>query len=826
MKLKIFPKLLISFLSLSIIPLFILGYNASTNMAETGSAAIAIARQMGEKNLASAKAIGEKAITDSVWQLDEKSTEAVELRTVELARRIADFLYERDRDLLLLAAFPPDPDQYLKAYRTSNRDVIVPGPWPRNGTNASMASVSWQNPENRSSWRHHPPERFETVAKPLYREITFVAPDGRETIKIRDGALSTDLRDISRVENTYCKAEDYFARLPQLEKGQIYVSRVIGAYQKGWLYKGDDGIAVKPESAYAGKENPGGRPFEGIIRWATPVFAGERRVGYLTLALDHTHVMAFTDHVVPTEERFSDISDAGSGNYAFLWDDQDQNISHPRDFFICGYDPETGKEVPGWISQSAYDEYLASGLSLEAFTVGLPAFRNFTQNKKGASQQLAAGTISLDCRILDTAPQCQGWHRGTEDGGSGSFLILWSGLWKLTTYAAVPYHTGIYGASKRGFGYVTIGANVDDFHKAAYVTKAGIEHSIDEQGKDIRNAQERARAVIAESTGRNRTLVMLIALGSALAVTGASIWLSLNVTRPVKHLTLGAQAMSRGDLDQHIPAESGDEIGQLADAFNRMAAAVKEVDHMKSEFVTIASHELRTPIHAMLLGVSGILEGYSGETSEEVRQDLLIVNEGINRLRTLVDTLLDLSRIESRKIELKLQPVSVDRIVNGAVQEITQLLESHGHAIEIRIAPDLPQIEADEKRITQVVVNLLGNAIKYTPDRGKLRVFAERTPEGIAFTVADNGYGIPEWAHQKVFEKFFQADSIMSQKVGGSGLGLTISRGIVEEHGGTIGFVSPIPAGRFNDFPLDDERKGSIFTVRLPIRKGGSCGSE
>jgi len=92
--------------------------------------------------------------------------------------------------------------------------------------------------------------------------------------------------------------------------------------------------------------------------------------------------MEFTDHVVTTEERFSDISDAGSGNYAWLWDDQDQCISHPRDFFICGYDPETGQEVPGWLSQPTYDEYKQSGMTLNDFVQNLPAFRDFNLQSK------------------------------------------------------------------------------------------------------------------------------------------------------------------------------------------------------------------------------------------------------------------------------------------------------------------------------------------------------------------------------------------------------------------------------------------------------------
>jgi signal transduction histidine kinase len=123
----------------------------------------------------------------------------------------------------------------------------------------------------------------------------------------------------------------------------------------------------------------------------------------------------------------------------------------------------------------------------------------------------------------------------------------------------------------------------------------------------------------------------------------------------------------------------------------------------------------------------------------------------------------------------------------------------------------------DAKRITQVVINLLSNSIKYTPNGGDIRMWAEKNAKEIIFSIADNGYGIPFWAHEKVFEKFFQADSIMSQKVGGTGLGLIISKGIVEEHGGRIYFESPIPENRFSEFSLGDQRKGTVFTVHLPI---------
>lgn len=815
----IIPKLLISFLVLSCVPLIVVGYITDKNLREAGLETTQRAEETGAENLMSAKEMGRIAVEDSVRALDEKTTEAIEVRTLDLALRVADFLYERDQDILVLASLPPDPQAYLNVYRSSNRDVIAPGPWLPGETPLQPPLLLWENPENRVSWRHRPPHDFRKIRRPLYREFTFVDLKGRERIKVSDGRLKKDLKDISDRRNTFCKAEDYFSALGSLKRGEIYVSRVIGPYVKGWLKKGSKGrIEVAPESAYAGKENPEGETFRGIVRWGAPVFdkRGEK-VGYATMALDHIHIMEFTDHLVPTEEGYSALSDAGSGNYAFMWDDQGQCISHPRDFFICGYDPAAGEEVPGWISEATYNKFMKSGLSLAEFVRKLPSFNGFSLKKPGSRKQGASGCIPLDCRVLDTAPQCRGWHRGTEDGGAGSFLIRWSGLWKLTTYAAIPYYTGIYGNSKRGFGYVTIGANVADFHRAAMITKQRIEKSIQVQGEEIKSSTEEARVFIAGALTRNRNLATGILIISALVVAGASVAISLKITNPLRRLTRGAVAMGKGDLHQSINIKSTDEIGLLAKSFNEMAASVSELDQMKSEFVTIASHELRTPIHAMLLSISGVLEGYSGEINKETREDLELAKDGIKRLTRLVENLLDLSRIEAKKIDFNMVAVPVAEIVDRAVQEVLLLARSHHHVIINHVPGDLPDINVDRDRIIQVMVNLLSNSIKYTQDGGTLIIEAEAGEDKVVFSFADNGFGIPESAVEKVFEEFFQADKITSREVGGSGLGLTIARGIIEGHGGNILCESPVPKGWFPDLPLDSERKGSIFIFRLPI---------
>lgn len=818
-QLRILHKLLISFLLISSLPLILVAYIANVNLRKTGEEAIRRVDQMGEQDLGSAKAIGQRAIEDSVAALQEKSTESIELRTAELADRVADFLYERDKDLLALASQRPDAEGYLNVYRVSKRDVIVHVQGSKRDvqSDAETPELFWDNPENRLSWRHRGPIGFAKERRPIYKEVTFVDLQGMEKIKVTERGIETNLKDVSRLENTYCKAEDYFARAQDLGPGQIYVSRVIGTYVPGWLAKGPQGVKVTSESAYAGKENPAGERFQGIVRWVTPVYEGDRKIGYLTMALDQTHLMEFTNHVDPTEKRFSAIPDAGSGNYGFIWDHQGRCIAHPRHFFIAGYDPETGQEVPGWMSQDTYEEYLASGLSLEEFLARLPPFREFTQQKQGSKAQMRAGRIPLHCKTLDTAPQCQGWHQGTEDGGSGSFVIQWSGLWKLTSYAAIPYFTGMYRETPRGFGYVTIGANVDDFHKAAMSTKQFIESTISEQQEAIEAAREKTRASIMEHQSRNSDILSAISAFSVIGLVVVSAIISFSITRPIKYLTDGAMAMSRGYLNQRVEAGSGDEIGRLARSFNEMAAAVAQVDRMKSEFVTIASHELRTPIHSMLLVVSGILAGYSGAVDEEVREDLGIVKEEIARLTRLVEQLLSLSRIEARRLELNMAETTVDEIVEKAVDEVANLAHARGHTVSTVLQRDLPPLEVDRDRITQVMINLLSNSIKYTPQGGKIIVKAEAAQEQVLVSVADNGYGVPAWANPRIFEKFFQADSILSQQVGGSGLGLSISKELVEQHGGEITCSSPLTPSLFPDLVLGGERLGSVFTVRLPL---------
>lgn len=578
MKNSILYKLIVIFVVITVVPLALMGYFIGKNFETTLLQVMENTEEMGKKNLQSSRQIGLNVIEDAVSQLDKKSTQAIETRTVDLAAGIADFLYERDQDIRSLALHSPLSQLYLEFINSHKKDVILHGRYDSKTKEiVEKNSVKWKNSDNRTNWHHIPPKHYKKESKPLFLEITFVGINGIELIKAKPGKLSDDLQDISVKKNTWCKAENYFEHAVKLKKNELYVSKVIGEYVKGWMHKDDNGkIKVKPESAYAGKENQYGKKFQGLIRWVMPVYEGEIRIGYLTMALDHTHIMEFTDHLIPTEERFSDISDAGSGNYAFLWDFENQNISHPRDFFICGYDPATGMEVPGWLSEKTYREYTESQLSLNQFIETLPDFRNFTNTKTGSKDQLKAGRVALDCRVLDHAPQCQGWSRGTEDGGSGSFLILWSGLWKLTTYAAVPYFTGQYGNSPRGFGYVTLGANVRDFHQAANITRKNIEISLENQEKNIDSIQSETKALIKKNLIHHYDQLILLLCVTFFLVILLAVLVGLTFTKPLRRLIKGARAIGNGDYDQHIEITSKDEIGKLGETFNKMAYAIAD----------------------------------------------------------------------------------------------------------------------------------------------------------------------------------------------------------------------------------------------------------
>lgn len=319
-----------------------------------------------------------------------------------------------------------------------------------------------------------------------------------------------------------------------------------------------------------------GKRFQAIVRWATPVTRNQKIIGFVTLALNHDHLMEFTDHTIPTETRYSEISDAGSGNYTFMWDYLGRNISHPRDYFITGYDPKTGQPALPWLEADHYKQWQKENINTADFLKTLPLYDKQSLDKKPALEQIRSGYVGLDCRYLNFAPQCDGWMNLTQHGGSGSFLIFWSGLWKLTTAATIPYYTGQYGGSERGFGFVTIGANVDEFHKAAVATSEKIERIGAGHLKNLNKQFQDSEIFLKKSSKETTQQLAFYTIVMVVLIIIIAIWMASILTKRITGIIKSIRLFQNGDLNNRIKVCSGDELSELALTFNAMADKIQQ----------------------------------------------------------------------------------------------------------------------------------------------------------------------------------------------------------------------------------------------------------
>ncbi len=246
----------------------------------------------------------------------------------------------------------------------------------------------------------------------------------------------------------------------------------------------------------------------------------------------------------------------------------------------------------------------------------------------------------------------------------------------------------------------------------------------------------------------------------------------------------------------------GGRLGRLF-AF-RDVTRERELDRMKSEFVSLVSHELRTPLTSISGYVEMLLDGDAGELQEEQADFLGIVKRNTDRLTALINDLLNVSRIESGRIELKRIPLDLGQIIRNVAQSHRPSIEEKGQTLSLDLPADLPAVVGDMDRLTQVMVNLLSNACKYTPAGGSITIAATREPGQLRIQVTDTGIGLSQDEQSRLFTKFYRADNPTTREVGGTGLGLWITRSLVELHGGTVE-VRSAPG------------EGSTFTVMLPV---------
>ena len=316
-------------------------------------------------------------------------------------------------------------------------------------------------------------------------------------------------------------------------------------------------------------------------------------------------------------------------------------------------------------------------------------------------------------------------------------------------------------------------------------------------------------------------LAMLIC-GLSILIGGLGyFYLNRTISRPVRLLEKATNHVSKGEFDHQVPISSSDEFGNLARSFNEMATRLKELDALKSEFISLLSHELRTPLSIMREAVSLLKDEVLGKVGERQREFLAILSQEVERMISFVNELLDVSRLEAGRLPIEKYPVDVAQIIENNLKKIGPLLLDKKIDTEVAIVSQLPQVEADGLRVDQVLTNLIDNAIKFTPRGGKITIAAEvsdhRGDDGVKHArgakgnetfvrvmVSDTGEGIGEEEKRYVFDKFYQAKTDQRKSAKGTGLGLSISKGIVEAHGGSIWFTSA-------------RGKGTSFYFTLPV---------
>ncbi|MBI2364952.1 MAG: HAMP domain-containing histidine kinase [Deltaproteobacteria bacterium] len=291
---------------------------------------------------------------------------------------------------------------------------------------------------------------------------------------------------------------------------------------------------------------------------------------------------------------------------------------------------------------------------------------------------------------------------------------------------------------------------------------------------------------LADAADQARRVSLFITVACLIAILLLSLLITRSITRPVALLKSKTRDIAEGRFDAGLRISSPPEIAELAAAFNRMCERLGELERMKADFFSSMSHELRTPLTSIKEGTGLLLDGVGGETTDKQRKLLTILAEESNRLIGVVNSLLDLSKLEAGMLNYEFETVNLDPLIRRAVAEIAPLVEAKQITVETAIEGPLPPARLDPERMLQVLRNLLGNAVKFTPKGGQVTVTATLVDGKLQVSVQDSGPGIPAESLTAIFEKFHQGNHKGAHTRPGTGLGLAIAKSIITSHGGEI----------------------------------------
>jgi signal transduction histidine kinase len=330
-------------------------------------------------------------------------------------------------------------------------------------------------------------------------------------------------------------------------------------------------------------------------------------------------------------------------------------------------------------------------------------------------------------------------------------------------------------------------------------------HSAEETLRD--RTRERVLYAARVTNAAQRYAVIALAL-AALFAAGIGFWLMRSISRPVSDLERGMAAVAAGDFGHKLPftADREDEFGRLAVSYASMARQLTELDRLKAEFVSVASHELKTPINVIGGYVELLKDGIYGELTARQIEVCETVMKQTQTLGRLVGQLLDVSRFEAGGGRVEPKPVNLRQFVRNLGDAFQVLALQRDVAFDIELADSLPgEVIWDEDRMNEVVGNLLSNAFKFTEKRGRVSLEVTPVDDSIRITVGDTGVGIPPQQLSRIFHKFYQADNQAATPTTGTGLGLAIAKEIVEAHRGAISVDS-------------EPDRGTTFTIVVPVR--------
>lgn len=294
--------------------------------------------------------------------------------------------------------------------------------------------------------------------------------------------------------------------------------------------------------------------------------------------------------------------------------------------------------------------------------------------------------------------------------------------------------------------------------------------------------------------------VFLLALCVELVLAGL---ISRIITRPVAELSAGIERMTKGDYQHRVHVPGKGEMAQLAAAFNQMSEQVHNLDEARNQFVSNASHELKTPLATIKILVESMM--YQDDMDPQLRGEFLgDIDREIDRLSSVVGDLLTLVHIDSHKLRLRREMMIFADTVRESVARLMPLCKKRKQTIEVDIT-DNCEMFADPSKLAQVCYNIIENASKYTPDGGKIHVSLRRTGRDAVLEIADTGVGITKEDLPHVFDRFYRVDKARSRDTGGTGLGLSIVQQIVRLHAGSVTVQSELG-------------EGTTFTVQLPVK--------